>query len=81
MTKLTKNNKGEQVFAISPYFYTPLDGESFIHCGEYQNEVFCFRSNTKQGCVFCELDETEQCECAVCEKQQTKCLWLLLKSN
>jgi hypothetical protein len=69
MTELKMNNQGEQVIAISPYFYQTLKGmDSFVCCGEYQNAVYCFGSNTKQGCVFCELDYTEPCECAVCEK-------------
>jgi len=64
----TTNSLGDNVIAISPYFYQNLNGESFICCDEYQNYVYCFRSNVKQGCAFCELDETEPCECAVCEK-------------
>jgi hypothetical protein len=69
MTKLTKNTKGEQVIAINSNYYTLLNSnESFVCCGEYQNAAYCFRSNTKQGCAFCEFDETDTCECAVCEK-------------
>lgn len=69
MTELKMNSNGEQVIAISPYYYVSLTGgDSFVCCGEHQNYAYCFRSNTKQGCAFCEFDETQICECAVCEK-------------
>ena len=66
---LTINSKGEKVIAINSRYYTPLNSnESFICCGEYQNKTYCFRSDVAQGCAFCEFDETDVCECAVCEK-------------
>jgi hypothetical protein len=64
----TTNSLGDNVISVSPYFYQDLSGSGFICCDEYQNYVYCFRSNAKQGCAFCELDETQPCECAVCEK-------------
>ena len=65
----TTNSLGEKVIAVNEYFYQTLDGlDGFICCEEYQNANYCFRSNIKQGCAFCDFDYTEPCECAVCEK-------------
>ena len=65
----TTNSKGEKVIAINANYYALLNSnESFVCCEEYQNKAYCFRSNTAQGCAFCEFDETQPCECAVCEK-------------
>lgn len=66
---ITTNSKGDKVIAINAYYYQTLDGaDGFICCEEYQNATYCFRSNIKQGCAFCEFDETDVCECAVCER-------------
>ena len=65
----TTNSKGEKVIAINANYYVPLfSNESILCCDEYQNVAYCFRSNTAQGCAFCEFDESQVCECAVCEK-------------
>lgn len=65
----TTNSLGEKVIAVNEFFYQTLNGnDGFICCEEYQNTNYCFRSNIKQGCAFCEFDYTQQCECAVCEK-------------
>jgi len=65
----TTNSLGEKVIAINELYYEKLEGNNtFICCDEYQNYVYCFRSNVKQGCAFCEFDYIDKCECAVCEK-------------
>lgn len=65
----TKNSDGVKVIAVNQFFYQTLDGnDGFVCCGEYQNTNYCFRSNVKQGCAFCEFDPYSVCECAVCEK-------------
>lgn len=65
----TVNSLGEKVIAVNSLYYQTLNGNDyFICCEEYQNRNYCFASNTKQGCAFCEFDYTDKCECAVCEK-------------
>lgn len=66
---ISLNNKGEKVIATNKFFYSLLNGnESFVCCGEYQDVQYCFKSDIRQGCVFCEYDPYSPCECAVCEK-------------
>jgi len=65
----TTNSLGEKVIATNPYFYSYVESfQSVVCCGEYQDVLYCFKSNTKQGCVFCDFDYSSPCECAVCEK-------------
>lgn len=65
----TKNSDGVKVIAVNQFFYSyPESYQSVVCCGEYQDVLYCFRSNVKQGCAFCEFDPYSVCECAVCEK-------------
>lgn len=65
----TTNSKGEKVIATNKFFYSlPTDNESVYCCGEYQVVEYCFKSDVRQGCSYCEFDPYSQCECAVCEK-------------
>lgn len=66
---ISLNNLGQQVLATNSFFYTLLEGnDSFICCDEYQDVTYCFGSNTKQGCVFCEFDYDSPCECEACQQ-------------
>jgi hypothetical protein len=66
---ISLNNLGQQVIATNSFFYSLLSGnESIRCCDEYQDVQYCFKSNIRQGCAFCDFDPYSQCECAVCEK-------------
>lgn len=67
MTFTKLNSLGVQVMPVSEFFYTEIDAESFSCCGDYQMVHYCFKSNTQQGCGFCEFDYTSPCECEACE--------------
>ena len=62
------NKLGEQVIAISPNYYTLLhSNESIRCCDEYQDVMFCFANDTKQGCSYCEFDPYAPCQCELSE--------------
>lgn len=65
---ISLNNLGEKVIATNSFYYTLLENkEPLLCCGEYQDTHYCFANNTKQGCAFCEFDESDACLCEGCE--------------
>lgn len=65
---ISLNNKGETVVSTNSFFYSYVDSYQYlVCCGEYQDVEYCFKSNTKAGCAFCETDTTSPCECEACE--------------
>jgi hypothetical protein len=69
MSLVTLNNQGIKVLATNPFFYSYLDGGQYVVCcGEYQDVLYCFKSNTKQGCAFCDFDPSSECECEACQE-------------
>jgi hypothetical protein len=66
---ISLNTLGEKVIAINSFFYVLLENnESIRCCGEYQDVTYCFKSNTIQGCAFCDFDPYSPCECESCDQ-------------
>ena len=65
---ISLNTLGQQVIATNSFFYSVLEGSGFVRCcDETQDVQYCFKSNTRQGCAFCDFDPYSPCECEACE--------------
>jgi len=68
---ISLNNKGETVVSTTstPLYYSFVESfQSIVCCGEYQDVLYCFKSNTKQGCSYCDFDPYSECECVSCQE-------------
>lgn len=61
------NNKGQVVMPVNEFFYVKMESDSFRCCDEWQDTIYCFANDVKQGCSFCEFDYSIPCECEKCE--------------
>jgi len=65
---ISLNNQSEKVIAVNEFFYVKMDNaRPLVCCDEYQDTMYCFKSDTAQGCQFCEFDPYSACECEDCE--------------